>query len=170
MRIRKGLSSLILLTLEKTVDGYVRFDDFINNPGLYAYHGGWDYPLNKAAFAKALKRLRENGLVDFLDEKELIMRLTDQGKSQALWAKLKFDKEKWDGKWRLVIWDIPEKRRAARDLLRAKLKELGFKHWQKSVWATKKNCTKLLRDFIKRVGIEDWVMVIESDNVGVNLP
>lgn len=170
MRIRKGWSSYVLLALEKTVDGYIRLEDFLYHPGYYTYGSGWEYPLHKAALAKALKRLRENGLVDFLDEKELVLRLTDEGRSQALWSKLKFDQEKWDGRWRLVIWDIPEKKRAARDLLRAKLKELGFKHWQKSVWATKKNCTKILRDFIKHIGIEDWVMIIESDNVGTNLP
>ena len=75
--------------------------------------------------------------------------------------------KKWDGKWRLVVWDIPEKRRQARDLLRFKLKQLGFKQWQQSIWASKMNCTELLRSFIKQVGIEDWVMVIESDNIGV---
>lgn len=167
MRIRKGLSSLILLTLEKSVDGYVRFEDFTTHH--YRYHYGIP-KLKKSAFAKALKRLREKGMVDFVDEKELIIRLTDEGRSQALWAKLKFNQEKWDGRWRIVIWDIPEKRRAARDLLRAKLKGLGFKHWQQSVWATKMNCTKVLREFIKQIGTEDWVMVIESDNVGGNLP
>lgn len=71
----------------------------------------------------------------------------------------------WDGKWRIVIWDIPEKRRIARDLLRHKLKWLGFNQLQKSIWVTKKNCTPLLRDFVKQLGIEEWVRVIESNNV-----
>ena len=163
MRIRKGLSSVILLTLEKSIDGYMRLDDFAYHH--YRYH--WEIPeLSKPALSKALKRLRENGLIDFIDEKELVLRLTDEGKTQALWAKLKFEEEEWDGKWRIIIWDIPEKKRAVRDLLRSKLKELGFKHWQKSVWASKVNCTQLLRDFLKKVGIEDWVMVVESDNLG----
>ena len=74
--------------------------------------------------------------------------------------------EKWDGKWRLIFWDIPEKRKSIRDLLRNKLKQLGFVRWQKSVWASKKNCTEILREFIKSAGIEDWVLVVESDNVG----
>lgn len=161
---------MLLLALEKSIDGYVRLEDFMYNPGYYTYGSGWEYPLKKSALAKAIKRLRENGLIDFLEEKELVIRLTDEGKSQALWVKLKFGEEEWDGRWRLIIWDIPEKRRAARDLLRAKLKELGFKQWQKSVWATKKNCTKILRDFIKQIGIKDWVMVIESDNIDRDFP
>ena len=155
--------------LEKTIDGYVRMDDFINNPKYYAYGGGWEYPLKKAALAKALKRLRENGLIDFIDDKTLIFRLTDSGKDKALWIKMREEEEEWDRKWRLIFWDIPEKRKKVRDLLRHKLKQLGFIRWQKSVWASKKNCTKQLRDFIKSIGIEDWVLVIESDNVGRNI-
>ncbi len=81
-------------------------------------------------------------------------------------AKIKLEDQKWDAKWRLVIFDIPEKRRAVRDLLRSKLKQWDFMHLQQSVWASKKDCTKVLRDFIKHVGIEDWVMVVESDNAG----
>ncbi|MBU1032186.1 hypothetical protein KKE03_04695 [Patescibacteria group bacterium] len=157
---RKVLTDLILLVLEKSIDGYVKFEDFIYNPLL-------ERPVKKSLLSQAIKRLREQGLVELISDKELTFRLTDSGKDKALWKKMAFEDTKWDGKWRLVIWDIPEKRRLARDLLRFKLKQLGFVQWQKSVWATKKNCIKILRDFIKRVGIEDWVMVIESDNVGI---
>lgn len=169
MRIRKGLSNSILLVLEKAIDGYVRLDDLIHHSGRYAYGDGWDKLLSKSALAQAIKRLREGGLIEFIDEEKLLIRLTDLGKDQAMWAAMKIEEGSWDGKWRIVIWDIPEKKRAARDLFRRKLKELGFNHWQKSVWATKKNCTKQLRDFVKKVGIEDWIMVIESDNIGKHL-
>ncbi len=161
----KTLTNLVLLALEKAVDGTVRVNDFINNPGYYAYWDGWNYPLKKSSLAKTIKRLRENGLIDFVTDEELIIRLTDSGKDKALWAKMLAGDKNWDGKWRLVVWDIPEKRRPTRDLLRQKLKQLGFVQWQKSIWASKINCTDILRDFIKKVGIEDWVMVVESDNV-----
>lgn len=166
MGTKRSLTNLILLALEKSVDGYVRLEDFANNTGFYARGDGWGYPLKKSELSRVLKRLREHGFVELLDDKELTLRLTDSGKDKALWAKMKFSDEKWDGKWRLVFWDIPEKRRAARNLLRYKLKQLGFVKWQKSVWATKKNCTKALREFTKQVGIEDWVMVVESDDTG----
>lgn len=164
---RKTLTNFILLVLEKSIDGYTRMEDFLYNPGFYAYGSGWSYPLKKSDLAKALKRLREKGLIELTSDKELIYRLTDQGKDKALWQRIKEDDGKWDGKWRIVIWDIPEKRRLARDLLRFKLKQLGFKQWQKSVWVSKVNCTDLLRGFITQTGMTDWVMVIESDNVGI---
>lgn len=155
---RKILTNLILLAIEKSIDGYLNFEDFIYNPLL-------ERPIKKSEFSQAIKRLREKGFVEFIKDRELILRLTDSGKDRALWVKMMTGDEKWDGRWRLVVWDIPEKRRQARDLLRFKLKRLGFKRWQQSIWASKINCTKLLRNFIKQVGIEDWVMVIESDNI-----
>ncbi len=160
---KKNITNFILLVLEKAVDGYVRFEDFTYHSYRYKY-GIPD--LKKASVAQALKRLRENGLVDFMDDDKLMVRLTDQGREKAVLAKIKLDDQKWDRKWRLVIFDIPEKRRTVRDLLRSKLKQWDFIHLQQSVWASKKDCTKALRDFIKSVGIEDWVMVIESDNTG----
>ena len=160
---KKVITNAILLALEKAVDGYIRFEDFTYKT--YRYQFG-DYPeLKKSELALALKRLRKNGFVELIDDKEMIFRLTDSGKDKALWLNMKNSDEKWDGKWRFVIWDIPEKRRIVRDLLRYKLKQLGFQRFQKSVWGCKKNCTKELRNFIKKTGIKDWVMVIESDNI-----
>lgn len=49
---------------------------------------------------------------------------------------LKLAEKPWDRKWRIVIFDIPEKQRTLRDGLRNKLKELGFGQWQKSVYIT----------------------------------
>ena len=156
---RKMLTDLVLLVLEKSIDGYMKFEDFAYNPLL-------ERSVRKSDLAQAIKRLREQGFIELISDNELFLRLTDSGKDRVLWKKMTSEDAKWDGKWRLVIWDIPEKRRLVRDLLRFKLKQLGFTQWQQSVWATKTNCTKILRDFIKQIGIEDWVMVLESDNVG----
>ena len=49
-----------------------------------------------------------------------------------LWKKL--ENKKWDGKWRVIIFDIPEMSRRDRDFLRRELKWIGFIELQKSVW------------------------------------
>lgn len=159
---KDSVGKFALLVLEKTVDGYVRFEDFANH--YYRYHYGAP-ELKKSSLAKALKRLQEGGLIELVSDKQLAFRITDKGREKAVLAELLLEEDKWDGKYRIVIFDIPEKRRVARDLLRIKLKNWGFVPWQRSVWATKKNCTKTLRNFIKQVGIKDWVMIIESDDV-----
>ncbi|MBI2097366.1 MAG: CRISPR-associated endonuclease Cas2 [Candidatus Vogelbacteria bacterium] len=75
-------------------------------------------------------RERDDGTVDIV--------LTEEGKKRAL--SFQIDKieikrpAKWNGKWSLVTYDIPEKKKPAREALREKLKELGFYEWQKSVF------------------------------------
>ena len=162
MKTKKSLTNFILLSLEKSIDGYVRFEDFAYHH--YRYHYGIP-ELKKSDLSQVLKRLRERGLIELVSDQKLEYRLTDTGKQKAIWESIMFDDKKWDGRWRLVVFDIPEKRRQARNLLRESLKKWGFIPWQQSVWATKKDCTKPLRNFIKSVGIEDWVIVLESDNV-----
>ncbi len=41
---------------------------------------------------------------------------------------------KWDGKWRIVLFDVPESKRPVRDYLRGVLKRLGFREFQRSMW------------------------------------
>ena len=42
----------------------------------------------------------------------------------------------WDKKWRILIFDIPEKMKKYRDFLREEIYEYGFVQLQKSVWVT----------------------------------
>lgn len=58
--------------------------------------------------------------------------------------------KKWDGKIRVVAFDIPDTQRIKRNAFRRKLKELGFYSSQKSVWLHPFNCRKqiqILKDF-----------------------
>lgn len=49
-------------------------------------------------------------------------------------GKLAKKKQKWDGKWRMVIFDINEKRKKSREHLRYLLNKIGFVRLQDSVW------------------------------------
>src|SRR5207248_7005732 len=42
----------------------------------------------------------------------------------------------WDGRWRMVLFDFPNEKHAARNRLRAYLRTRGFGYLQKSVWIT----------------------------------
>jgi len=76
--------------------------------------------------------------------------LTDRGKLKILnyrFQNMKIKRDNWDEKWRVVIFDIPEKLKKARDALRWKLKELGFHELQKSVFVFPYECKNEI-DFI----------------------
>lgn len=51
---------------------------------------------------------------------------------------------KWDGKWRVLIFDVPEVRRNLRDKVRVSLLSLGFIRLQDSVWAYPYDCEDLI--------------------------
>lgn len=44
------------------------------------------------------------------------------------------NQKKWDGKWRLVMYDFPIRFKKARNAFRFKLKQLRFFQFQKSAW------------------------------------
>lgn len=158
---RKGSAGWwVLLTLEKAVDGYVRLEDFAYHHYRYRY-GIPD--LKKASLSQALKRLRESGLIEQVKLKDdIIIKLTVQGR--GLIAD-KFEEKDWDGKWRVVIFDIPEEKRIIRNLFRRNLKKWGFKHLQKSVWISKRNVFDKLESYVKDLGIEKWVIVMQVDRL-----
>ena len=109
------LRDLILETLEKSIDGYIRVEDFLYNTHIYAR--GYNRPLKKSNLSLAIKQLREKGYIDKKkDGKKLIIKLTQVGKDRAITEKLLQD-ESWDGKWRVVVFDIPEDMRKVRNIL-----------------------------------------------------
>lgn len=65
----------------------------------------------------------------------------------------------WDGRLHIVSYDIPEKRRKARDQLRIQLRRLGCAMMQASVWLTPYNPIDTLRQFIADKGIDGTVLV-----------
>lgn len=84
--------------------------------------------------------LRKRGLVKLIkkSEKTHEIKITKQGRTMLIEfaiesLKLK-NQEKWDGKWRVVVFDIPERDGDARRALRRKFKELGLFQLQRSVF------------------------------------
>lgn len=51
---------------------------------------------------------------------------------------------RWDGRWRIVMFDVWESRRAARDRLRYLLQKIGFVKIQQSVWAYPYDCEEVI--------------------------
>ncbi|HEY4482751.1 MAG TPA: hypothetical protein VI953_01100 [Candidatus Paceibacterota bacterium] len=87
--------------------------------------------------------------------------LSDKGHGYALTANLdemEIPKPKhWDEKWRVVLSDIPEKRKATRDALREHLKQLDFIEFQKSVWVHAYDCRTQVEFLIEFYGVKRYV-------------
>jgi len=86
--------------------------------------------------------------------------LSDKGKSKALTYKfqeMKIPKHKWDKKWRFVGFDIPEDYRKGRDALRQKLRLLGFRELQKSVFVFPFECQKEIEFVAEFFGVRKYI-------------
>lgn len=66
---------------------------------------------------------------------------------------------KWDRKWRLVFFDIPTKKTAARDALRRELEAMGCYQFQKSVWIYPFPCAKEVLDTATFLGVKPCIEV-----------
>ncbi len=74
--------------------------------------------------------------------------------------------KKWDKKWRVVIFDIPQELHRERVRFRQKLKNLGFYMLQKSVFIFPYECREELGDICRQLKISDYIDVILAENPG----
>jgi hypothetical protein len=90
------------------------------------------YRVIREFYALRLIRYKES------PQKTIEIILTEDGKKKALEFQLNNIHikipSKWDKKWRMIIFDIPEKLSFARTVFRKKIEELGFRQIQKSIY------------------------------------
>ncbi len=72
--------------------------------------------------------------------------------------------KRWDRKWRVLIFDVPERRRGLRETVRRTLASIGFERLQDSVWVYPYDCedliTLLKADF--HVGKDLLYLIVDS--------
>lgn len=75
-------------------------------------------------------------------------------------------KEK-DGVWKLVIFDIPEKQRHVRNVIRAKLVSLGFQKWQNSIWISPYTLAPEIEAELNELAKHYFVRLIKTTNINI---
>ncbi|MFH1112211.1 MAG: CRISPR-associated endonuclease Cas2 [Patescibacteria group bacterium] len=95
----------------------------------------------------------------------LIINLTTKGRSATLLNSLYQAPHLQSGFSTLVIFDIPEQAKRARQTLRLFLKSGGFKQLQKSVWMLNRDVVPVLQQFISEYKLGNWVRVFRAEVV-----
>lgn len=99
---------------------------------------------------EAVQRLTAKGLVQWeRTDRGWRVRLTERGVAHARTMhtadRIRIPKpKKWDGHWRMVIFDVWESRRNVRNALRMALQKAGFLRIQDSVWLHPYACEELV--------------------------
>lgn len=73
--------------------------------------------------------------------------------------------QKWDGKWRVVSFDIPEKYKLARRAFQQKLRELNFFPLQKSVWVHPSPCESEVKFLCDLLQVSPFVEIFVSGEI-----
>ena|SRR3990167_9680162 len=102
----------------------------------------------KLKATQTLRYMRQKQLINYTELPSGRLKVTLMRKGRERIEKLDFEKlkipipKRWDKKWRLVMFDIPEAKRKSRSALSVKLKQLGFYQLQKSVWIHPYSCDR----------------------------
>lgn len=166
-RLRRGqLESIVLGTIATA--GMIGVALIAPNVlGALAKLGLLPRPRQKEIIAATRKKLIKNGYAIFVKNH---LRLTTAGEARLRELLIRtgnapIEKPRhWDGKWRVLIFDIAEKRRSLRTKVRNTLEALGFRRLQDSVWVYPYPCddliTLLKADF--RIGRELLYLVVDT--------
>ncbi len=126
--------------------------------------------INKNKLQEEIRKLYRSKLIERKENSDgsFTFVLSTKGKIKTLnfrFEEIRLSRKDWDGKWRLVVFDIPEKLRRARDALREKLKELGFYELQKSVFVFPYQCEDEIDFVIEFFEMRRYVRTILAERI-----
>ncbi|OGG54226.1 hypothetical protein A3H16_01980 [Candidatus Kaiserbacteria bacterium RIFCSPLOWO2_12_FULL_53_8] len=123
-------------------------------------------PRQKDVIQRASQRLVRQGLMEWRQGK---LRLTEKGERELRILQLRElarnRPRKWDKKWRVLIFDIPEHRKVLRDKIRTTLQKIGFEHLQDSVWVYPYDCEDLMALLKAEFHVGDAVRYLIADAI-----
>lgn len=117
---------------------------------------------DKARLRQSLKRMVDRKILKIKENgDETSIEISEKGRKLLFrynFREMKLEKPRlWDGKWRVVIFDVGEERKVFRDALRKKIKLLGLYQLQKSVFVTPYPCEKEIAFLRQYFGIGNEV-------------
>ncbi|MDQ6597178.1 phenylacetic acid degradation operon negative regulatory protein PaaX [Bacillus salipaludis] len=78
----------------------------------------------------------------------------------------KLNPSEWDGKWRVLMYTIPEEKRQIRDELRQELLWSGFGSFSNACWISPNNLEKEVKLLIEKYDISEYVDFFVSEYIG----
>lgn len=130
----------------------------------------WQW-ISKSELERSIQKLYKSKLVTekYNRDGSLAMTLNEAGKDLALKYNLDtmvLPKTKvWDGKWRLVTFDIPERIKKVRDAMRYHFKKIGMREFQKSLFIYPHNCKREIDFIIEFYNAKKHVRFILADTI-----
>lgn len=119
-----------------------------------------------------LSRLKQKGEIEFIERGgKRYVRLTERGEEvlaleQEKMLLTKAAPRKWDHRYRLVMFDIPEKRKRVRERLRHEMQEVGFLRVQDSAWLYPYDCEEFMALLKADLHVDKDVLYAVIEEIG----
>jgi phenylacetic acid degradation operon negative regulatory protein len=123
--------------------------------------------IEKQQYDNAVWKLKHSGRIKVvIKNNKKFLKCTKKGQLQILLKKAGIETSgKWDGKWRLITFDIPEAYREKRALFRDLLKRNNFVFLQASVFISPYPLNAEALGYLEKSGLIDFVRIFRVDKM-----
>ncbi len=126
--------------------------------------------LNSQRFSQLIYHLKKNNFIKIKNIKSnQAIIITKKGLSKVIRTQFKSEnnaKEKRkDGKWIMLMFDVPERYKKSRELLRRILSSLGFKMFQQSVWVTPYDVSEKTEKLLQIYSLDEFVKIFLIEEI-----
>ena len=129
------------------------------------------HKIDRQILERAINSLYTSHLVEEKENRDgtTTLVLSENGKQRAL--RFNIDNmeikkpDKWDKKWRIVMFDIPEKLRRLRNSLRFHFQEIGLIEFQKSVFIYPYPCQNEIEFIVELYNARKYVRFVLAEEV-----
>lgn len=119
----------------------------------------------------AIYNMKRQKLIEYVCDKDgkTVVKITTKGQAKLKAFSIELIEikkpKKWDGKWRLVMFDIPMRFTKGREALRYHLKDLNFFQFQKSAWIYPYPCEDEIIFIADFFGVSKFVEILTVDSI-----
>lgn len=138
------------------------------NPELHNFRYQYRKQAQRRQFSRLLYFLKKNGYIKIknLEQKQAVL-ITSKGADKIFRTKLRINegKKRKDGKWQMLIFDIPEDKKKFRELLRKMLYLLGYQKLQQSVWVCPYDVLKETEAVLRKYNLDRYVKLFLIEEI-----
>ena len=148
---------LILFLLSDVSFDFISFDEKVQK--------AFDIVLNEKTRGTLSGLLREGLIEKSADGSQYRLMSKGLAELSLQFPFFRFLTESWDTKWRIISYEIPEKKRELRDRLRREMQGWGLGPWHRSFWITPHPIIDTLRQLVSQKEEEQYIQAFEADHV-----
>jgi phenylacetic acid degradation operon negative regulatory protein len=154
---------------------FTLFGDYIRRRGGEIWVGSLiqiasQFGLSQQAVRSSLSRMSQNGWLkvrrvgnrSYYGPTARTRRVLEEGERRIFATRA----EPWDGRWRLLVYSIPEKKREVRTELRKQLSWLGYGPLSSGSWVCPHDVSRDVQELVTSLGIQSFVETFTGSHGG----